>query len=101
MILFLNSIGIWEILLIMMIVLMLFGANSIPSIARNLGRGVRQMRDVSQDIQRDINTSTHKMKEDFNKQIEPPSQKESRQNSEKKKPESNREDKPEEPNQKS
>lgn len=94
MILFLNSIGIWEILLILMIVLMLFGANSIPSIARNLGRGVRQMRDVSQEIQRDINTSTHKMKEDFNKQIDSPSQKENHQNSEKKK-----DDDSDEPNQ--
>ena len=72
MILFLNSIGIWEILLILLIVLMLFGANSIPSIARNLGRGVRQMRDVTQDIQRDINASTHKMKEDLNKGIQQP-----------------------------
>lgn len=72
MILFLNSIGIWEILLILLIVLMLFGAKSIPSIARNLGRGVRQMKDVTQDIQRDINASTHKMKEDLNENVNRP-----------------------------
>lgn len=72
MILFLNSIGIWEILLILLIVLMLFGANSIPGIARSLGRGVRQMKDVTQEIQRDINTSTHKMKEDLNRQVQQP-----------------------------
>jgi len=52
--LFLNSISGGEIVIIFMIVLMLFGADSIPSIARNLGRGIRQVKDATQDIQRDI-----------------------------------------------
>ena len=78
----------------MMIVLMLFGANSIPSIARNLGRGVRQMRDVSQDIQRDINTSTHKIKEDLNKQIDTHSKKENHQDDKEKKDQVDESNKP-------
>lgn len=52
--LFLNSISGGEIIIILLIVLMLFGAKSIPSIARNLGRGIRQIKDATQDIQRDI-----------------------------------------------
>lgn len=52
--LFLNSISGGEIIVILLIVLMLFGADSIPSIARNLGRGMRQIKDATQEIQRDI-----------------------------------------------
>jgi sec-independent protein translocase protein TatA len=52
--LFLNSISGGEILVVLLIVLMVFGADSIPSLARNLGRGVRQIKDATQDIQRDI-----------------------------------------------
>ena len=52
--LFLNSISGGEIMVVLLIVLMVFGADSIPSLARNLGRGVRQIKDATQDIQRDI-----------------------------------------------
>lgn len=53
-ILFLNSISGGEILVVLLIVLMLFGAESIPNIARTMGRTIRQIKDASQDIQRDI-----------------------------------------------
>ena len=52
--LFLNSISGGEIMVVLLIVLMVFGADSIPSLARNMGRGVRQLKDATQDIQRDI-----------------------------------------------
>ena len=70
--LFLNSIGTGEIVAIMVIVLILFGADSIPKIARTLGRGVRQMKDATQEIQRDINRSSSQSSQDFDikRQIE-------------------------------
>lgn len=46
-----------ELIIILLIVLMFFGANSIPKIARTLGRGVRQIKDATQEIQRDIQNS--------------------------------------------
>jgi sec-independent protein translocase protein TatA len=55
--LFLNSISGGEIMVVLLIVLMVFGADSIPSLARNMGRGVRQLKDATQDIQRDIANS--------------------------------------------
>lgn len=55
--LFLNSIGTTEIVVILMVVLMIFGAGSIPKIARTFGRTIRQVRDATQDIQRDIQES--------------------------------------------
>ncbi len=33
---------------------MVFGADSIPNIARTLGKGIRQVKDATQEIQRDI-----------------------------------------------
>ena len=57
--LFLNSISGGEILVVLLIILMVFGADSIPSLARNLGRGIRQIKDATQEIQRDIANSTN------------------------------------------
>ena len=39
-----TSIGIWEILLILAIILLLFGANRIPEVARSLGKGVTEFK---------------------------------------------------------
>jgi sec-independent protein translocase protein TatA len=39
---------------------MLFGADKIPEIARGLGKGMRQIKDATNDIKREINTSAEK-----------------------------------------
>jgi len=49
-----------EIFVILVIVLMLFGADKIPSIARGLGKGMRQLKDATNDIKREINTTVEK-----------------------------------------
>ena len=46
-----------EIVIILLIVLVFFGSKSMPKIARTLGRGMRQIKDATQDIQRDIQDS--------------------------------------------
>jgi sec-independent protein translocase protein TatA len=38
------QIGLWEILLILLIVIVLFGAKRIPELARGLGEGIRGFR---------------------------------------------------------
>ena len=43
--------------MIVLFILMFFGSKSIPKIARTLGRGMRQFRDASQEIQREITDS--------------------------------------------
>lgn len=55
--LFLNSISGGEIVIVLLIVLLFFGAGSIPKMARTFGRTIRQIKDASQDIQRDIQDS--------------------------------------------
>ncbi len=43
-----------EIIFIVFIVLMLFGADKVPEIARGLGKGFRQLRDITNDVKREI-----------------------------------------------
>jgi sec-independent protein translocase protein TatA len=64
-------IGAPEIFVILLIVVMVFGADKIPDIARGLGKGMRQMKDATNDIKKEINETSkkHKIDTDFTKDI--------------------------------
>mgnify|MGYP001949595801 CR=1 FL=1 len=47
-----------EIMFIMFIVVMVFGADKIPEIARGLGKGMRSLKDATSDIKREVSKST-------------------------------------------
>jgi sec-independent protein translocase protein TatA len=49
-ILFLGDLGGGEIMLIMVVILIFFGANKIPELARGLGKGIREFKDASSEI---------------------------------------------------
>ncbi|UMB59669.1 twin-arginine translocase TatA/TatE family subunit [Lutibacter sp. A80] len=49
-----------EIFVVLVIVVMLFGADKLPEIARGLGKGMRQVKDATNDIKREINNSAEK-----------------------------------------
>jgi len=49
-----------EIFFIMFIVVMVFGADKIPDIARGLGKGMRQLKDATEDIKQEIQKSAKK-----------------------------------------
>jgi len=49
-----------EIFVILLIVVMLFGSNKLPEIARGLGKGMRQIKDATNDIKREIKSSAEK-----------------------------------------
>ncbi|MFJ1329329.1 twin-arginine translocase TatA/TatE family subunit [Capnocytophaga canimorsus] len=49
-----------EIFFIVFVVLMIFGADKIPEIARGLGKGMRQLRDATNDIKSEIRKSAEK-----------------------------------------
>ena len=51
---FVGGIGGWEILLIMMVILIFFGAKKIPELARGLGKGIREFKDATTDIKKDL-----------------------------------------------
>ena len=49
-----------EIVFIMFIVVMVFGADKIPGIAKSLGKGMRQLKDATEDIKQEIQKSAEK-----------------------------------------
>ncbi len=49
-----GSIGMPEIILIFLVVLLVFGAKRIPEIARGLGKGIREFKDATSDIKREL-----------------------------------------------
>ena len=57
-----------EIFFILFVVVMVFGADKIPGIARGLGKGMRQLRDATDDIKREIQKSAD-VDTDFTKNI--------------------------------
>jgi len=65
-----------EIAFIVFILVMVFGADKIPEIAKGLAKGMRQVKDATNDIKREINASTdiddlknNKVTKDITKQI--------------------------------
>ena len=56
-----------EIIVIFLVVLMFFGTKSIPSIARTMGRTIRQVKDLTGEIQDDIKNSTSGIVDDVKK----------------------------------
>ena len=65
-VLFLNDIAGTEILLILVFVLVFFGANSIPGIAKTIGRAIYQIKNASDDLKSEIKKSTGDIKKDLN-----------------------------------
>jgi sec-independent protein translocase protein TatA len=51
----LGGIGVQELILIVLVVLILFGAKRIPDIAQGLGRGIRDFRKAMKDTTDEIN----------------------------------------------
>lgn len=49
-----------EIAFVIFIVLMVFGADKVPEIARGLGKGMRQIKDATNDIKTEITKSAKK-----------------------------------------
>ncbi len=49
-----GNLGLPEILLIALFILIFFGARKIPDIAQGLGKGIREFRKASRDLQEDV-----------------------------------------------
>ena len=53
----LGNIGMTEIILLLVVVLLLFGAKRIPEIAGSFGKGIKEFKKNMNDVQRDITDS--------------------------------------------
>lgn len=58
--LFIGGLGAWEIALIMLIVLVFFGAKRIPELARGVGRGIREFKDATSEVKNSIEAESKK-----------------------------------------
>lgn len=56
------GIGTQELLIIFLIILLLFGANRIPEIGRAMGRGIRDFKRATSDLEDDVRGSDDKKK---------------------------------------
>ncbi|MFI2743912.1 twin-arginine translocase TatA/TatE family subunit [Zhouia sp. PK063] len=61
-----------EIFVVMLVVVMVFGADKIPEIARGLGKGMRELKDATNDIKSEITKSAEErgINTDFTKDIQ-------------------------------
>lgn len=58
-------IGPSEILIILLFVVLFFGANKIPELARGLGKAMRELKDASNEIKKDIRDSTNNIEDNL------------------------------------
>lgn len=63
--LFLN-IGTPEMLLIVGAILLLFGGKKMPELARGLGKGIREFKDASEGVKREIHRNINAVNDDLN-----------------------------------
>lgn len=49
-----GSLGFWEILLIVLVVILLFGGKKIPELMRGLGKGVKSFKEGMKEVEEDV-----------------------------------------------
>jgi sec-independent protein translocase protein TatA len=56
-----------EIFVIILVIVLLFGSKKIPEIARGLGKGMRELKDASNEIKREIKSSASDVKDEVDR----------------------------------
>lgn len=63
------GIGPWEVILILVVVLVLFGAKKLPELAKGLGQGIKEFKKASKEVQDDLHRA---LEEDTTPRPPPP-----------------------------
>ena len=56
------SLGPWEIVLIILVIILIFGGKKIPELARGLGKGLKEFRKTTNEIKDEVNTAAEDVK---------------------------------------
>lgn len=48
------GLGMWEVIVILLVVLILFGAKKLPELAKGLGSGIKEFKKATRDVQEDL-----------------------------------------------
>ncbi len=59
------NIGTPELFVIILVIIMFFGSKKIPELARGLGKGIRELKNATSDIQEEIRKSSNAVKEEI------------------------------------
>ncbi|PSR56316.1 twin-arginine translocase TatA/TatE family subunit [Adhaeribacter arboris] len=51
---FIGGLGTSEVMVIMLVILLLFGAKRIPELAKGLGKGIREFKDATKEIKNEV-----------------------------------------------
>ena len=54
-----------EIIIVVLFIVMFFGSKKIPELAKGLGKAMREMKDASNDIKKEIRDSASSIKDDL------------------------------------
>ena len=64
----LGSIGMPELLIILVIILLVFGAKRLPELARGLGKGIREFKDATKHVENEFKELEKEEEEEKKKQ---------------------------------
>ena len=63
------SLGPWEIALVILVIIILFGGKKLPELARGLGLGLREFKKAKQEIKDEVKNVTDEV-EDVEKEVD-------------------------------
>lgn len=63
-----GNLGATEIILIVLVILVFFGAKKIPELARGLGQGIREFKKATKDVQESVGDEVKKIDESIKKE---------------------------------
>ena len=61
------SLGPWEIIIIFVVILLIFGGKKLPELARGLGEGITEFKKASKDIKDEVDKSISESRNDDKK----------------------------------
>lgn len=70
--LFAAMLGGWEIVLILAVVLILFGAKKLPELAKGLGQGIKEFKKATNEVTSELNSAMDDNRYSQPRQIDPP-----------------------------
>ena len=56
------SLGPWEIVLVVLVIIILFGGKKIPELARGLGKALKEFRKTTEDLKDEVNSAAEDVK---------------------------------------
>ena len=56
------SLGPWEIVLVVLVIIILFGGKKIPELARGLGKALKEFRKTTKDLKDEVNSAAKDVK---------------------------------------